>query len=238
MARIDELARILGVTFKQNTRIREALTHRSYLNENPDTGISHNERLEFLGDAVLELIVTEYLFQKYPDQPEGQLTSFRAALVNYQMLAGIARSIELEKYLFLSKGESQDTRKARDVILANAFEAVLGAVYLDCGYQAAEKVVGAFVLPHIDEIVLRGLYRDPKSELQERVQEHYRVTPSYRVLHEEGPDHEKSFSVGVYFGDHLAAQGVGTSKQEAEARAAELALESMKAGNNLSEGKK
>lgn len=238
MARLDELGSILGVVFKNEALIREALTHRSYLNENSTWDTPHNERLEFLGDAVLELVVTEHLFKKYPDRHEGQLTSFRAALVNYQMLATIARDMSLEKYLYLSKGESQDTRKARDVILANAIEAVIGAIYLDQGYEAVEKMIKSFVLSRVDTIVEQGLYRDPKSELQERVQEMYRVTPSYRVLDEEGPDHEKSFSVGVYFGEKLAAKGVGTSKQEAEARAAEIALEKMKKESSASEEEK
>ncbi len=234
MARFDELGGVLGISFKNEALIKEALTHRSYLNENPDWNTSHNERLEYLGDAVLELVVTEHLFKKYPDRHEGQLTSFRAALVNYQMLATIARDIELEKYLFLSKGESQDTRKARDVILANAIEAVLGAIYLDQGYEVAQRVITTLVLSRVEKIVEEGLYRDPKSELQERVQEMFRVTPSYRVLHEEGPDHEKSFSVGVYFGEKLTAKGVGTSKQEAESRAAVLALEYMRKGSDAS----
>jgi len=173
---------------------------------------------------VLELVVTEFLFEKYAIAPEGELTSLRAALVNYQMMARVAREIGLEKYILLSRGEAKDIGKAREVILANAIEALFGAIYCDQGYHVAQEVIARIVLPHLEEIVAKGLHRDPKSVLQEIVQENMRVTPTYRVLHERGPDHKKKFSVGVFFGDTCGAEGIGTSKQEAEVKAAENAL--------------
>lgn len=224
MSRIDEFEKALGATFQNKELLQEALTHRSYLNENPRWNTPHNERLEFLGDAVLELVVTEYLFSTYGSYQEGQLTSLRAALVNYIMLARIAHELGLEKYLYLSRGESRDSRKARDVILANAIEAVFGALYLDQGYEITRGVIKNCVLSHLNEVLEQGLYRDPKSALQELVQERFKVTPTYRVLREEGPDHEKSFSVGVFYSNTKIADAVGSSKQEAESRAAEAAL--------------
>lgn len=228
VSHLQKLEKYLGVKFKNEDLLKEALTHRSYLNENPKWPLSHNERLEYLGDAVLELIVTEKLFQTYPSLQEGALTSLRAALVNYQMLARIAREIDLEKYIFLSRGEARDTGKAREVILANAMEALFGAIYLDQGYEVAKTVIQTFVIKHTEEIVEKQLYRDPKSLLQEIIQEQLKITPTYRVISEEGPDHQKNFLVGVYFNEYLAGKGKGTSKQEAEARAAEVAFEILK----------
>lgn len=202
------------------------MTHRSYLNEYPSAG-AHNERLEFLGDAVLELIVTEYLFHAYPDEQEGQLTSLRAALVNYQMLSRIAKEVSLENHLRLSRGETKDIGRAREVILANAVEALIGAIYLDAGYGGAEKFVKQIVLVHLDEVIENKLYRDPKSTLQEIVQEDLKVTPVYKVISESGPDHSKEFVVGVFFDEKLEAEGRGQSKQEAEVKAAEAALEKL-----------
>lgn len=224
MADAQSLAEKLGVTFTRIEFLKEALTHRSYLNENPSWPLPHNERLEYLGDAVLELIVTESLYATFPDKQEGELTGLRAALVNYQMLARVARDLGLDGFLLLSKGEAKDTGKAREVILANAIEAVIGATYLDQGYAATRGVVERLVLPHLDEVLSKGLYRDPKSVLQEIVQERFKVTPTYKVLKEEGPDHLKKFHVGVFFGGECAAESFGTSKQEAEAKAAEAAL--------------
>lgn len=218
----------IGVAFKNQDILKEALTHRSYLNENQDWPYRHNERLEFLGDAVLELIVTEFLYGKFPDFQEGYLTSLRAALVNYQMLGSVAREISLEKFLYLSRGESKDFGKARDVILANAIEALFGAVYLDGGYETTKGLVLRTVIPHLDEVIEKKLYRDPKSLLQEKVQEQYKVTPAYKVLAEEGPDHQKIFKVGVFVNDALYAEATGTSKQEAESSAAVHALEALK----------
>jgi len=222
---ISCLEKKIDITFNNKDLLYEALTHRSYLNENPSWQYSQNERLEYLGDAVLELIVSEFLFAQYPDYPEGQLTAIRAALVNYQFLAKIAKQIYLDDFIFLSKGEAQDTEKAKEVILANAFEALLGAIYLDQGYQAASEFVKKYVLINTEEIIKKGLYKDPKSLLQEIIQDKLRITPTYHVLSESGPDHQKVFKIGVYFNDDLIAEGEGSSKQEAEVRAAEKALE-------------
>ena len=216
----------IGVVFKNKNLLKEALTHRSYINENPKWGLAHNERLEFLGDAVLELAVTENLFNKFPDSPEGELTSIRAALVNYQMLAIIAKNIELDNFILLSRGEAKDVGKAREVISANAFEALLGAVYLDAGYDEAKKFIGTFVMSQLQEVIDKKLYKDPKSLLQEIAQDKFKVTPTYIVFSERGPDHAKIFQIGVHFGDKLIAEGEGLSKQEAEVEAAKNALRS------------
>lgn len=226
---ISKLEKKLGIKFKSKNLLKEALTHRSYLNENPHWPVNHNERLEYLGDAVLELVVTEFLFRTYPDAPEGQLTSFRAALVNYQMLAEVARETGLENYILLSRGEAKDKGKAREVILANALEAVIGALYLDSNYKAAKKFIDKFVLIHLAEVMKKGLYQDPKSRLQEIIQEKFKVTPIYRVLEEAGPAHQKKFLVGVFYDNKLIAKGSGSSKQEAEREAAAAALLKFKA---------
>lgn len=214
----------IGVTFKDKKILTIAFTHRSYLNENPNTGLEHNERLEFLGDAVLELIVTDFLYAKYKDEPEGMLTSYRAALVNATIIAEIALSLGMNDFLLLSKGEAKDTGKARQYILANTFEALLGAIYLDQGYETAEKFVKTYLLPRVDEIVSKKLWRDSKSLVQEMAQEHVGVTPSYKVVQESGPDHDKHFVIGIFFGDEQIAEGKGKSKQEGEQQAAEAAL--------------
>jgi len=223
---ISKLEKTIGIEFKNKNLLKEALTHRSYLNENPSWG-KHNERLEFLGDSVLELITSEFLYEKYPNENEGQLTVLRAALINYQMLAQVAREIELENYLLLSKGEAKDTGKGREAILADAFEALLAAIYLDRGYKISENFVIKFVLPHLDEIEKKQLYKDPKSLLQEMIQEQSKLTPTYKVLEENGPDHQRIFRVGVYVGEKLIAEGKGSSKQEAEINAASQALSSL-----------
>lgn len=214
----------IGVVFKNKDLLKESLTHRSYINENPSWGLPHNERLEFLGDSVLELAVTENLFNKFPDAPEGELTSIRAALVNYQMLAIVAKNIELDGFILLSRGEAKDVGKAREVILANAFEALLGAIYLDAEYDAAKKFIEVFVMSQLQEVVDKKLYKDPKSLLQEIVQDKFKITPTYSVISEYGPDHAKIFKIGVYFGEKLIAEGEGSSKQEAEVEAAKNAL--------------
>ncbi|MEK7554535.1 MAG: ribonuclease III [Patescibacteria group bacterium] len=218
----------IGYIFREKDLLREALTHRSYLNENSSWGLPTNERLEFLGDAVIELIVTEELFLRFPTKPEGELTPIRSALVNYQMMAKVAGSIGLGDFVLLSRGEAKDTGRAREVILANALEAVIGAVYLDGGYAPAKLLVKAILLERLDEVMRMGLYRDAKSVLQEKIQEKLKITPTYRVLEESGPDHQKLFSVGVYFGEKLAASGNGPSKQDAEVEAAKAALEQIK----------
>ncbi|MEK7146650.1 MAG: ribonuclease III [Patescibacteria group bacterium] len=221
----SNLESLIGINFKNSAFLQEALTHRSYLNENPKWPYPHNERMEFLGDAVLELAVTECLYAEYPKEPEGWLTSLRAALVNYQMLARVAREIDLAKSILLSRGEAKDGGKAREVILANALEALIGAIYLDQGYEASSDFIKKFVLIHLETVLEQELYKDPKSQLQEIVQEKLKITPVYRVLQESGPDHQKIFKVGVYFGDKLIAEGLGASKQEAETSAAKSALQ-------------
>lgn len=224
MANLENLESVLGVSFRDQGLLKEALTHRSYLNENPKWPLPHNERLEFLGDAVLELVVTEHLYAQFPDSPEGRLTAVRAALVNYQNLAAVGKKINLEDFIFLSRGEAKDTGRAREVILANAMEALLGAIYLDQGYGAAKRTIVTLILPEVDKIIAEEKYRDPKSLLQEKVQTLFKITPVYKVLGEDGPDHDKMFEVGVFVNDELQGKGEGPSKQEAETKAAEAAL--------------
>ncbi len=223
-ASFSTLEKRIGINFKNDTLLKEALTHRSYLNEHPDWPFPHNERLEYLGDAVLELAVTEELFKKFPQDPEGQLTVLRAALVNYQALAKAASAIGLEECILMSRGERGDTSRAREVILANAIEALIGGIYLDQGFSAAAAFIDRVVFPALPEILKTKSYRDAKSELQEIVQEKMRLTPTYRVLEEIGPAHRRNFRVGVYFGEELIAEGEGMSKQEAETDAAKNAL--------------
>jgi ribonuclease III len=214
----------IGVSFNNLGLLAEALTHRSYLNEHREHAGGHNERLEFLGDAVLELAATRFLFDKYPQKPEGELTAFRAALVNTVSLAESAQKLALGDYLLLSKGEARDTGRARDVILADAFEAVIGALYLDQGYDAAEKFIGANLYGKIDEVVRRRAWQDAKSRFQEVSQEKKGITPRYQLMAEAGPDHDRVFTVGVFLNDTEMAQGEGKSKQEAEQDAAKNAL--------------
>ena len=219
----------IGVAFKNIDLLKQAVVHRSYLNEHPKFGLNHNERLEFLGDAVLEIIVTEYLFQNYPQTPEGDLTNWRASLVNAKMLAIIAHEIELETYLYLSKGESRDKNsKARQYILANAVEALIGAIYLDQKIKMARKFVQAKILSKLENILTNKLYLDPKSKFQEHAQEIYKVTPHYKVLSESGPEHAKTFVVGLFLGEELVAAGEGSSKQEAQVDAADKGIKKMK----------
>ncbi len=215
-------------SFKNKDLLKEALTHRSYINENPSWNLSHNERLEFLGDAVLELAVTEILFNQFPQYPEGQLTSLRASLVNYQIMAESAETLDLDDFILLSRGEAKDTGRARKVILANAMEALIGAVYMDGGYQEAKKMIEKIIInPNLEKIIKGDLYKDSKSSLQEIVQERMKLTPTYQVLEEWGPDHKKIFKTGVYFGEKLIAEGEGYSKQEAEIEAASNALKTL-----------
>lgn len=221
----EKLQQQIGHVFKNEEILNEALTHRSFLNENPNWKLPNNERLEFLGDAVIELVVTEELFNRYPDKEEGWMTSVRAALVNYVMLAEVARALGIEKYILLSRGELKDTGRARDVILANAIEAVIGAVYMDGGYAPVRKLINEAVLGRLDEVLKKNLYQDAKSQLQEKVQAGLKLTPVYKVIESVGPDHKKIFTIGVYFGDKLIAQGSGPSKQDGEVEAAKKALE-------------
>jgi len=213
-----------GVSFQNKDLLKQAFIHRSYLNEHPDAGMDHNERLEFLGDAVLELVVTEYLYRSY-ENPEGELTSWRAALVNSKMLARVANDLEFNTYILLSKGEAKDEGRARQFILADAVEAFIGALYLDQGFEPANGFIDRFILTYMQEVLEKKLYRDPKSAFQETAQEKMGVTPAYEVLEEHGPDHDKIFRVGVYLGGEMIAEGKGSSKQEAQEEAAQLGLE-------------
>ncbi|TSC77687.1 MAG: Ribonuclease 3 [Parcubacteria group bacterium Gr01-1014_24] len=212
------------VIFKDKALLKQAFVHRSYINENPSVGLSHNERLEFLGDAVLELIVTDFLYKKYPNYTEGELTALRSALVNAVIISLVAEKIGMNDYLLLSKGEAKDNGKARQYILANTYEAYIGALYLDQGMDVVNEFVNKTLLPKTEEIVNKKLWRDAKSVVQEKAQEFVNFTPAYRVLSESGPDHDKHFTVGIYFGSILIAEGKGKSKQEAEQKAAEAAL--------------
>lgn len=216
----------LGVALKDKNLLKQAVVHRSYLNEHPDFELDHNERLEFLGDAVLEIVVTEFLYFTFPDKPEGELTNLRASLVNAKMLATVARDLDIENNLYLSKGEARDANsKARNYILADAVEAIIGAVYLDQGMPAAKAFIETHILSRLQEVLKHKLYLDPKSIFQEKAQEVYGVTPHYTVVNEEGPDHAKVFDVAVFIGEEQVAQGRGTSKQEAQVEAAIKALQ-------------
>ena len=218
------LEKKLNLTFKNKDFLIQAFVHRSYLNENPDFYLPHNERLEFLGDAVLELIVTQYLYQKYPKKSEGELTNWRAALVNARQLSEIAKDLDFNDFLLLSRGEAKELGKARQYILANTFETLIGAIYLDQGYQACEDFIKKYLTVKLPEIIEKGLFKDAKSRFQEEAQERVGITPSYQVLEEWGPDHAKHFIIGVFFGENLVAKGEGSSKQEAEEEAAKEAL--------------
>jgi ribonuclease-3 len=214
----------IGFTFADKRLLETAFTHRSYLNENRAPGREHNERLEFLGDAVLELVVTRFLYDKYPEKPEGELTAFRAALVNTQSIADAATKLGMNEFLLLSRGEAKDTGRARGIILANAFEAIIGALYLDQGYDAAYQFIAAQLFHKTDEVVEKRLWQDAKSKLQEIAQERLSITPTYDIVNQTGPDHDKRFVVKVQLGSDKAALGEGRSKQEAEQDAAQKAL--------------
>lgn len=214
----------LGYAFRDEALLKEALTHRSYLNEHKSAD-AHNERLEFLGDAVLELSATRFLFDAYPQKPEGELTAYRAALVNTYSIAEVAEALGINDMLLLSKGERRDTGRARQIILANAFEAVVGAIYLDQGYDAADAFLNAHLYPKLPTIIEKKAYQDAKSRFQESAQEKRGVTPSYKTIREDGPDHDREFTVGVFLKDEEIARGIGKSKQEAEQAAAANALE-------------
>jgi len=224
MKDLTALEKSIKIKFKNINQLRQALVHRSYLNENPNFELNHNERLEFLGDAVLELVVTKYLYSNYPN-PEGELTNWRASLVNGNMLAEVAKKINLESNLYLSKGESKDVNgKARNYILANAFEALIGAIYLDQGLKTVTTFIENTLLTELPRILSNQLYLDPKSKFQELAQEKVKITPTYKVLKEYGPDHDKKFEIGVYLDKELIATSNGSSKQEGQTKAAEAAL--------------
>lgn len=224
MKDLSQFEKKIKVRFLNKDLLKEALTHRSYLNENPTWPLSHNERLEFLGDAVLELVATEFLFKKFPKKPEGELTNLRAALVNAMMLASVAKETDINNFILLSRGEARDTGRARAYILADAFEALVGAIYLDGGYGAAQKMIKRFLLHRTQEVLEKKLFRDPKSLFQEKAQEVLGITPTYQVIKEWGPDHDRHFILGVYLGEELAGEGEGPSKQIAQQNAAGAAL--------------
>jgi len=218
------LEKQLKVEFNNKNLLTQAFCHRSYLNENPDCGLENNERLEFLGDAVLELVITEHLYGQYPKKAEGELTNWRAALVNAKMLAEIARNLGFNDFILLSRGEEKEEGKARQYILANTFEAFVGALYLDSGYKICQDFIAKHLIVELPKIIKEGLYKDAKSSFQEESQEIKGITPTYKVLEEWGPDHDKHFIVGAYLEDELIAKGEGSSKQEAEVAAAKEAL--------------
>lgn len=217
-------ATTLGLSFKNLKLLEEAFTHRSFLNENKSAE-AHNERLEFLGDAVLELSATHFLFHKYPEKSEGDLTAYRAALVNTYSIAEVADTLGVNDMLLLSKGEKRDTGRARQIILANAFEALVGALYLDQGYDAADAFLNKHLYPKLDGIIAARSYQDAKSKFQETAQDKKGITPNYKTIREDGPDHDREFTVGVYLEEKEIARGIGKSKQEAEQSAAQNALE-------------
>jgi ribonuclease III len=221
---LQAIEKILGVKFTEPLHLLSAITHRSYLNEHREAEQDHNERLEFLGDAVLELVVTDYLFRAYPEKPEGELTAIRAALVNTVSLSLASEKLGVNKFLLMSKGEAKDEGRARQYILANVFEAFIGAMYLDQGYDVAQSFVAKNLFGKTEEIVHKRLWQDAKSRFQEMAQEHSSVTPTYQLLGQEGPDHDRIFTIGVFLRQELVAEGKGRSKQEAEQQAAERAV--------------
>lgn len=215
----------IGVKFNDKIILTQAFIHRSYINENPRSGLEHNERLEFLGDAVIELVVTDFLYRKYTDHHEGDLTAYRSALVNAVIMAEAASDLSMNDYLLLSKGEQKDTGRARQTILANTYESFVGALYIDQGYEACNTFIKGSLLPRLEKIIATKSWKDSKSQIQEEAQERLGVTPAYRVVSEVGPDHDKHFTIGVFFGEKKIAEGKGRSKQEAEQKAAQAALE-------------
>ena len=216
----------IGINFNNKELLTQVFVHRSYLNEHPEFKLDHNERLEFLGDAVLELVVTEYLYKNFPN-PEGELTALRAALVNSKMLSRVGFELGLDKHLLLSKGEEKSGQRARLYIVTNTVEALIGAIYLDKGYKKAAEFIHKFIIPHLNEIIEKRLHKDPKSLFQEMAQEKRKTTPRYEVLKEWGPDHARRFLIGVFLGEEKIAEGEGRSKQEAQQEAAKNALVKM-----------
>ncbi len=224
MVRFSDLEEKLGIKFNNPKLLEEAFTHRSFLNERGRKGLVHNERLEFLGDAVLEIGVTEFLFHEFPQKPEGELTALRAALVNSGMLFEVAKKLGLENYIRLSKGEEKESGKGKHFILANSVEALIGAIYLDRGFDVSVEFIKKFVCDNLQMVLDNKLWQDAKSLFQEKAQEVTGFTPTYEVLEESGPDHKKHFTVGVYLDEEMVARGDGFSKQDAQRNAAEEAL--------------
>jgi ribonuclease-3 len=219
---LKDISLAIGVSAQNEALWTEAFTHKSFANENKDA--QHNERLEFLGDAVLELVVTDSLFAQFPDEPEGKMTKFRSALVSGVSLSAVSKQLGIAEYIRLSHGEQQSGGKKKDPILADLFEAVVGAIYLESGLEVARSFIHKHLLPRLPEVIEKNLHLDPKSAFQELSQEKWEVTPEYNVLSESGPDHNKIFSVGVFVGEKKMGEGEGTSKQKAEVAAAENAL--------------
>jgi len=215
----------IGISFKDKSLLKQAFVHRSYINENKDSGLDHNERLEFLGDAVLELAITDYLYKKYLDKTEGDLTAYRSSLVNATTCSQVATELGVNDYLLLSRGEMKDTGRARQYILANTLESIIGAIFIDQGYEKARDFILEYISPLIEGIVREGTWIDSKSLFQEKAQDIEGATPLYKTSKETGPDHDKHFTVGVYLGRVLVAAGDGKSKQDAEQEAARKALE-------------
>jgi ribonuclease III len=213
-----------GLAFKNKGLLKQAFTHRSYINENRASGFEHNERLEFLGDAVLELVITDYLYNRFNNMNEGELTSLRSALVNADTCSIVAQKLGANDFLLLSKGESKDTGRARQYILANTLEAIIGAIYMDQGYDAAKDFILTHITPLTEDIIEKGTWIDAKSLFQEKAQEHEGITPLYKTIREAGPDHDKRFTVGVFLGNEVVGEGEGKSKQDAEQEAARTAL--------------
>jgi len=221
----NKIEKNLGLKFKNIDLLKQALTHRSFFNEHQEwSQIGHNERLEFLGDAVLGLVAAEYLYDKYPYFPEGELTNLRAALINSNALLEVAAKLDIQKYLLVSKGERRGLQTTHPYFLADTIEAIVGAIYLDQGLEEARKFITRHILIRIDQIIQSGRFKDLKSMFQEKSQEILGQTPFYKLLKSWGPDHQKQFRVGVYLKDKLIAEGEGYSKQEAETKAAEKAL--------------
>lgn len=226
MTNLEKFEKKAGVVFKDKSLLKQAFTHRSYINENRTSGLEHNERLEFLGDAVLELVITDYLYRRLGNSSEGELTSLRSALVNADSCSRVAQALGVNDHLLLSRGESKDTGRARQFILANTLEAVIGAIYIDRGYDVAEDFILTHVAPLTEDILKGGAWIDAKSLFQEKAQEYKSLTPVYKTVRESGPDHDKRFIVSVSVGDEIYGEGEGKSKQDAEQEAARAALKS------------
>ncbi|HSX00617.1 MAG TPA: ribonuclease III [Candidatus Saccharimonas sp.] len=228
MNTIQDFQQRIGVQFKDESLLERAFIHRSYLNEHPKLGLEHNERLEFLGDAVLELVVTDFLYRNYPN-PEGDLTNWRSALVKTESLAAVAEKLAIAEFFKLSRCEAKGNARSRALISANAVEAIIGALYLDQGYDQAKTFITEHIVSRLADILEAGSWQDPKSRFQELAQDQFGLTPNYRVLEEAGPDHDKVFTVGVYVGDKLYGKGSGSSKQAGQQVAAEAALRAVAA---------
>jgi len=226
--RYEALENKIKVTFTDKGILDIAFVHKSYVNEHRDLKSEHNERLEFLGDAVLELVVTDYLYRTYPDKGEGVLTNWRSALVKGRHLAEIAQKLDLGLYLYLSRGEERSGGRKKNYILANTLEALIGAIYMDRDYEVAHAFIDEFIIKQLGLILEQGLHIDSKSRFQEVCQELQGLTPEYRVLREEGPDHNKIFTMGAYIGEELIAEGSGSSKQKAEQEAASASIKAKK----------